>query len=324
MACACYDQIMRNPLLAATLIGLTLVSASLAQPAPSEHPLKSDPAWHDGKAEIATYDLTYPRYGELRKGTAVAIFVTEPISRATRVKIERPGHDPADVLQVVKLNLVKDFQTGVYDYNLMTSVFVSLEPVAPYPAGSVAKVSFSCQEWCGQVFQQALFKPEGVKDEWRSYFEAESDGQQTLANQPLALSEDALLMWARGWAEPMLAAGDSKDVKVLRSLETSRVRHTPVIWMDATLTRDKELAEFKLEGQTIPARKLTVKMTGELSTTWTIVVEDAAPNRVLSWSTTDGQSATLIKSARMPYWQMHSNKDESALKELGLGQPSSR
>jgi len=35
--------------------------------------------WGDGRAEVASYDLTYPRYGELRSGTAVTVFVTEPI-----------------------------------------------------------------------------------------------------------------------------------------------------------------------------------------------------------------------------------------------------
>ena len=36
--------------------------------------------WGDGKAELDRYALTQPRYGELRQGTAVLIFVTEDFS----------------------------------------------------------------------------------------------------------------------------------------------------------------------------------------------------------------------------------------------------
>ena len=41
-----------------------------------------------------------------------------------------PGkHGPADEFPVMKLNLVKDYQTGIYDYNDMLSTFVALAPV---------------------------------------------------------------------------------------------------------------------------------------------------------------------------------------------------
>ena len=40
--------------------------------------------WGDGNAELAGYDLTYSRYGQLRSGTAVSIFVTEDFSDSLR------------------------------------------------------------------------------------------------------------------------------------------------------------------------------------------------------------------------------------------------
>ena len=33
--------------------------------------------WYDGSAEISSYQLYQERYGEMREGTAVMIFVTE-------------------------------------------------------------------------------------------------------------------------------------------------------------------------------------------------------------------------------------------------------
>ena len=77
--------------------------------------------WGDGKAELAAYDLTYPRYGESREGVAVTIFVTETFSDSMRVKADPGLHPKSDEFPVMKLNLVEDFPTGIYDYNLMTS-----------------------------------------------------------------------------------------------------------------------------------------------------------------------------------------------------------
>jgi len=108
--------------------------------------------WGDGQAEIATYDLTMPRYGEARAGSAVAIFVTEPFSAETRVKAGG-SVGKADRFQAIKLNLVKDFATGIYDYNTMLSAFVAVESSAGMIAGQPAKLSYSSQEWCGHVYQ---------------------------------------------------------------------------------------------------------------------------------------------------------------------------
>lgn len=101
--------------------------------------------WGDGQAEISAYELTYPRYGALRSGVAVAIFVTEPFSYEARVKADPGKHAPGDVFPVIKLNLVQDFQTGIYDYNEQTSSYLSLRSLNS-PAATSTKVSFSSQE----------------------------------------------------------------------------------------------------------------------------------------------------------------------------------
>jgi hypothetical protein len=48
------------------------------------------------------------------------------------------------VYPVLKLNAVRKFQTGIYDYSVLTSTFA--RTAAGFP---VAKLSFSIQEWCG-------------------------------------------------------------------------------------------------------------------------------------------------------------------------------
>ena len=78
--------------------------------------------WGDGKAELSSYKIAQPRYGELREGYGVMIFVTEDINRRTLIKVESSTPDK-DRLYVLKLNNVLKFTTGLYDYSVITSVF---------------------------------------------------------------------------------------------------------------------------------------------------------------------------------------------------------
>ena len=45
--------------------------------------------WFAGKAEITSYKLEQARYGELRDGSAVLIYVTEPFLADKQVKVNR-------------------------------------------------------------------------------------------------------------------------------------------------------------------------------------------------------------------------------------------
>ncbi|MBK6893010.1 MAG: hypothetical protein IPH00_07720 [Flavobacteriales bacterium] len=44
--------------------------------------------WHQGKAELSHYALTQARYGELRDGNAVLVFVTEDVLDSAQVKMK--------------------------------------------------------------------------------------------------------------------------------------------------------------------------------------------------------------------------------------------
>ncbi|HEX6200456.1 MAG TPA: hypothetical protein VF150_09345 [Thermoanaerobaculia bacterium] len=271
--------------------------------------------WGDGRAELAGYDLVTPRYGEPRRGTAVAIFVTEPFHEGARVKAEEAG---PGTFQVLKLNLAQDFPTGVYDYHLMTSAFLALQPVAGLPAGAPAKVSFSAQEWCGHVYQQALFEGDGADLTLHSYFEGEADDEERLAGGP-GLSEDALLLWARGLAWPEVAPGETATVPVLTSLERSRLRHRPAAWEEAELSRTAGGREVEVPAgafEVEEARATLLGATGER--TWTFQVEKAPPHRIVAWETSDGERAELLGADRLPYWELNAPGGEKYLERLGL------
>lgn len=272
--------------------------------------------WGDGRGELAGYELDTPRYGALRHGTAVTIFVTETFSNARRVKADPGRHPKRDEYPVMKLNLVQDFPTGIYDYNLMTSAFTALANVNARPPGSPTKVSFSAQEWCGQVYAQVLFDVRYARFTSHSYFDTEADSTASLEMPSDVLSEDALLAWARGFSAPLLAAGDSAEAPLLGSLRQSRLLHQPLVVSRAHFRRAAAPESVTVPAGQFNADVYTVSI--EHSRTWTFWVEPAEPHRVLMWACSDGERARLLASDRLAYWKLNAPGGEQYLRNLGL------
>jgi hypothetical protein len=297
-------------------------SAAIASPQPPLLDALFWKYWGDGQAELSGYDLAFPRYGQLRRGTAVTIFVTEPFSNSARVKADAGKHPPGDEFPAMKLNLIEDYQTGIYDYHDMTSTFVALAPVNGRPAGSAVKISFSCQEWCGQTYQQLLFDANGIRSAAHSYFDGEGDRQGPIAYPGDGISEDQLLLWARGQAGPRLAPGEKREVQLLMSLQAARQQHVPIEWRRAQLSRSAGQQQLS-----VAAGKFAVEMwsaTVPGGTTRSIYVEAAQPRRIVRWESSTGERADLLGSGRMKYWEMNREGYESALQKLGLSRRPSR
>jgi hypothetical protein len=269
--------------------------------------------WGDGKAEVNTYDLTFPRYSQKRKGVAIAIFVTEPFSNSARVKADPGKHPDSDVLSVMKLNLIKKYQTGIYDYSDMLSTFVSLSPVDGHPAGSTVKASFSSQEWCGHVYGQMLFGRNHIGFTQHSYFDGEADQQSEIPQQSDGIAEDALLVWARGIAQPWT---ETTATPIMTSLETLRAKHVGPSWATTALSKDASSQTI-----TVAAGKFEVDVLRSKRSdgTWrAFYVEKSAPRRVVKWQTSEGESAELRATERLKYWEMNKEGGESVLSRLGL------
>ncbi|NOT34389.1 MAG: hypothetical protein HOP12_09490 [Candidatus Eisenbacteria bacterium] len=272
--------------------------------------------WGDGRGELAGYDLTVRRYGELRRGTAVTIFVTETFSDSLRVKADPGRHSKADEFPVMKLNRVEDFPTGIYDYNLMTSVFVSLAPHAGRGAGTVTKVAFSAQEWCGQAFAQLLFDADRARYTSHSYFDGEADEQRSIAVPRDAISGDALMLWARGFAAPRLAPGARVTVPLVGSLATARLTHQPLAVGRVTLTRAAARERITVPAGTFETERFSATIAGGQA--YTFDVETVAPRRIVRWTTHDGGHAELLGSERLAYWKSNGLGGERGLAGLGL------
>ena len=168
----------------------------------------------------------------MRAGTAVLVFVTEDFSDSLRVKADPGKHPASDVYPVLKLNAMRDFPTGIYDYNVMTSSFLRVAPGWP-----VAKVSFSSQEWCGHVWHQVVPRDGKLGGLFHSYFDGEADGVDDLAFPTDGVLEDALPVLLRGWNGAYLKPGESRAVPFLPSLLWARLNHKPLAWTTARIAR---------------------------------------------------------------------------------------
>ncbi len=280
-----------------------------------------DAWWHDGRAELDGYHLVESRYGAPRRAQAVMVFVTEPFSASRHVKLDDPSKHPGDLVDVLKLNLVRDFQTGIYDYNTMASLFVRTADFEP------VKLSFSSAEWCGHVYEELNFAAHSVARQTFSYFEGESGGA-TVARPTGGIVEDALYVLVRGLRGPWLKPGERRRLPFLSSPFVRRLSHQPMSWGTATVSRRARGAHVSVPAGTFEADVYDVATSD--GRTGRFEVERAYPHRIVRWrwSRPMGgdrdrflgaiETGELSGTLRARYWELNRPGDERYLQALGL------
>ncbi|MCY4047108.1 MAG: hypothetical protein OXF42_03235 [Candidatus Dadabacteria bacterium] len=262
--------------------------------------------WYSGKAEITSYRLSQARYGHSHPGYAVLIFVTEDLSRSKQVKLDDPSRAGRDAVKVLKLNHIKKFNTGIYRYSTMSSVF------SPVDGSGPLKVTLSSQEWCGHVFMQLNRDGRRYKAESFSYFESEGDRSFSL---PDVFLEDEI--WTRARLDP-------------GSLPTGRIRIVPGLLITRLLHNEPapEPADASVSNprEGITRYSLAFPRTQRV---FEMDFETAFPHRIVSWREEyesgrgDGAKrietlATVKKSLRTDYWARNSPPDAAMRKQLGI------
>ena len=249
--------------------------------------------WYAGTAEITSYQLRQERYGEIREGKAVNIFVTEDFLPDAQVKANYPDEKSISVL---KLNQTKNFNTGIYPYSIMTSVF---SPITE--KGHALKVSNSIQEWCGQVYMQ-LNNRSKFEVESHSYFEGE--GFQNM-NLPKTWLEDELWNLIRINPEEL----PTGDLKVIPSFEYLRFSHQKIEEQAAfaSLKQGDSITIYTLNYPGLQRQlMLFFKSTFPYSIEKWEEVSGAHQNDTLRLHTT----AVKLKRIKTDYWNQ--NKNESS------------
>ena len=248
--------------------------------------------WYAGEAELNTYKVEQSRYGEMRNGKAVMVFVTEDFSKSRQVKLDDPEKDWEDKVSVMKLNFVKRFVTGIYDYSMMLSVFT---PVDLEEQPHSLKATTTSQDWCGQSFVQMNYKGSKYKVQLRSYFGSEGDRDFSTRGD---LLEDEL--WNRIRIDPTsIRAG---ELDLVPATFFTRLKHERI---------KPRRARIRLEQS--EAMNLLIVEYMHLDRTLIIGYEPQFPYRILSWEEQDDGKLTsrgiLLQSVKAPYWTQHDNGD---------------
>jgi len=280
--------------------------------------------WHDGKAELDGYRYMVNRYGEPRRGQCVMVFVTEPFSDSKRVKVDDPSRNPADTFDALKLNLVRDFQTGIYDYNTMASVFTRSADLLP------VKISFSSAEWCGHVYEELRVDAHRITERVTSYFEDETSARE-IDRPRNGITEDELFIALRGLRGDYLRAGERRSLTLLPGALYRRLTHRPLAWTTATIERLAKPQTVRVPAGTFVAHVYVVRIQGGREGRFE--VEREYPHRIVRWAWTAPQgrdpatgwsrpegndSGELAGTARLQYWKLHGEGDERYLNMLGL------
>jgi hypothetical protein len=265
--------------------------------------------WHDGKAEVDGYRLIVSRYGQERAGTCIMIYVTEPFSESKRVKVEDANANPGDTFDALKLNLIRDFQTGIYDYNTMVSVFVRSADLTP------VKISFTSSEWCGHVYEELLFHTGRITGYYHSYFEDES-GPVELENVSGGIVEDNLFILLRGLRGDFLEPGSRREVRLLPSVFAGRLAHVQPEWVDAVVERQTAPRTIRVPAGEFAVMVYTVGINGGREGIF--YVEAAYPHRIIRWEMPPDIKGELTGSERLKYWTLNKNGGEEHLRALGL------
>lgn len=251
--------------------------------------------WYAGNAEITSYKLFQERYGELREGTAVNIFVTEDFLREEQVKADTPSEENIPVL---KLNQTKNYITGIYPYSVMTSTFTPTNS-----KNNAIKITHSTQEWCGHVYVQLNNRDE-FEIQSHSYFEGEADKEVTLEKTWL---ESDLWSYIRMNPEQL----PTGDFKMIPSFEYFRMSHKKIEAHEASasVTVGDSISNYEVM---YPSLKRKLK----------IYFSSSFPYTIERWEETNANglvtSSEKMKRIKTAYWSQNSTTFERLRDTLGL------
>ena len=276
----------------------------------TQHSYESDPFrnyWYAGKAEVNSYTLSQARYGELHDGNAVLIFVSEDLSRDKQVKLDNPDVSYKEKVNVLKLNFVKKFVTGIYPYSMMLSTFT---PINRSQFPNTVKASMSSQEWCGHVYTQLNLRRNTFDVIGYSYFEKEGDERFALERNVL---EDEI--WNIIRIEP--TALPIGKFKIIPGLFFTRLSHRELKVQNAASTKEEsgDVVTYSIDIEN-----------GERILS--ILYQKNFPHKILGWTEKykdlDGQvritEAKLNKTLVTQYWK--ENKNEYRILRDSLGLPA--
>ena len=264
--------------------------------------------WYQGKAELNRYELQQVRYGQIHKGDAVLIFVTEDFLKEEQVKYEYGSHN-SEIKSILKSNFNRRFYTGIYPYSLMTSTFFPIQSSENH----AIKISTTAQEWCGHSYMQLNNRNDMFSVQVNSYFQKEGD--QHFDMQKSILEDE---IWTLIRVNPeLLPIG---EIKLIPGMQFVRLLHTEYRGKQA-IAEKLNITDPDLSPHSLIQYSLNYQ---ELSRSLKIIFEEEFPHQILAWeesyqplainSTKDEimiTKAKRIKMIKLDYWNKNSVADST-------------
>jgi hypothetical protein len=254
--------------------------------------------WYNGEAEITSYKLEQARYGEMRDGSAVLVFVTEDF--LPKVQVKADNYKETNI-PVIKLNATKNFNTGIYPYSIMQSTF--------FPVSNdkhAIKVSASIQEWCGHVYTQ-LNNRDTFEINSHSYFQGEADQDFSIEK---TWTENELFTKLR--IDPnSLPTG---SINIIPSLEYLRLRHQEIKAYSANASIQNGIYTLAY-----PELYRNLKINFNIEFPYDILGwEETTQSGFGASAKTLTTKATKLESIKSAYWNQNNSENEVLRETLKL------
>lgn len=245
-----------------------------------------------GLAEFNTYEAVIPRYGEPRKASVVHVWVKEPWDAEKGVKAA--GEKPSD-FEVLKLNQIISYPTGMYRYEQMWSGFWRRD------TGALVKYTLSHHEACGATFKRGDLRDGKLLYQAHSYFEGEGEIRREQKLPSDAVFYDELPLRMR-----VVVAGGLKEgqMNLLRSIIDGRASRDDTPAASATWLAIKPTKEGE-PGQTTMIEIRHAEGVDRMT------FESVKPWKLLRWEQASGSLLVLKESTFVDYWNRNRNSDQA-------------
>ncbi len=267
--------------------------------------------WYGGEAEISVYKGLQTRYSERHPASAVLIFVTEDFLTDKQVKNE--AGSKRNSTSVLKTNLSIDFTTGIYDYNIMSSVFT---PIDVQAQPHTLKITTSSQDWCGHSFVQLNHAKRKYDVKLFSYFEKEGDDHYTVSD---VMTEDEIMNRIR-MNPDALPVG---VIQIIPGTIFGRLKHVALRPVSVKTSNTPYLLD-DMSGENLRSYILNFE---SMDRTLEIIYEDDFPHAITGWKDSyptviSGEKLTTlykrVSTIKSPYWSQHDLEHLPLRAEIGL------
>jgi len=254
-----------------------------------------DPAWHDGLAEVCTYDATRTIYGVERRYVATAYTNKERASEASSVKA---GAEGAAAVEVFKHHWSERVPTENYDYDLSTMTYTRASDLAPF------KLTAATQEDCGASFKEVWRDGDTLRFLESVYFPGSGRREGTVPGGDGSMGEpvffDALTLTLRDF--PFDAPRDLALAVLPSQKDTHSVPFEPV----PRTARHAGRVTLRLPAGTIEAHRIDlVRPDGAVDASFWFAADGSAPwlHALVRYEGPGGVTYRLNAHERKAYWE---------------------